>query len=189
MFKLFCILVTLPSFKCLLSILSNLIFLTEHKKRHEKLTHFVPTHVMFSNLLQGYIQHNEEEDEGHDHAHDGNQVSIFDGLNQRLLDVGLPRWNLGEHVIEPIVTVGFLLAFLLMGFRGVLFAGLLFAVNKMSQRRGGIGGLLRSFTGAGNTQPSSQRRNQGRMGSRRGPGQSPPSTGGNRLGGNKLGSS
>ncbi len=68
---------------------------------------------------------------------EGQQVSIFTVLNQKLLDAGFPRWNLGSTVIEPIVSVGFLLAFLLLGVRGLLFGGLLFVVCKMSMGGGG----------------------------------------------------
>ena len=61
------------------------------------------------------------------------QVSIFDTLNQRLLDAGVPRWNAGPYVIEPIVSLGFLLAGLLLGLKGLLFGGILFFVVKYSQ--------------------------------------------------------
>lgn len=61
------------------------------------------------------------------------QVSIFEVMNQKLLSLGVPRWNFGEHVIEPIVLVGFLLAMLLFGLRGLIMGVLLFAVVKMSQ--------------------------------------------------------
>ena len=56
----------------------------------------------------------------------GQQISIFETLNQRLLGLGIPRFNIGSYNIEPIVTVGFLLAMLLFGLPGLLFAGLLF---------------------------------------------------------------
>ncbi|XP_071829982.1 protein FAM241B-like [Apostichopus japonicus] len=64
------------------------------------------------------------------------QVSIFEVINQKLLDLGVPRWNFGQHVVEPIVLIGFLIAMLLFGFRGLLVGGLLFAVVKMSQGGG-----------------------------------------------------
>lgn len=64
------------------------------------------------------------------------QVSIFEIINQKLLDLGIPRWNFGEHVVEPIVIVGFLIAMLFFGLRGLLFGGLLYAVVKMSQGTG-----------------------------------------------------
>lgn len=63
------------------------------------------------------------------------QVSIFEIINQKLLDLGIPRWNFGEHV-EPIVILGFLIAMLFFGLRGLLFGGLLYAVVKMSQGTG-----------------------------------------------------
>ncbi|XP_041362863.1 protein FAM241B-like [Gigantopelta aegis] len=77
---------------------------------------------------QGFIRHE-------DHANEEmvGQVSIFDSLNQRLLDAGVPRWNAGPYLIEPIVSLGFLLAGLLLGLKGLLFGAILFFVVKYSQ--------------------------------------------------------
>ena len=39
--------------------------------------------------------------------------SIFDQLNDRLISAGFPRWNLGQNVVEPIVSVALILALVL----------------------------------------------------------------------------
>ncbi len=75
--------------------------------------------------------------------------NVFEGLNQRLLGLGIPRWNAGSYVVEPIVSVGFLLAFILLGIRGLLFAGLLFLLSQ-STLGGGQG--IRGWLGGGGDQ-------------------------------------
>ncbi|XP_033106804.1 protein FAM241B-like [Anneissia japonica] len=76
------------------------------------------------------------------------QISIFDTLNQKLLDGGFPRWNAGPYVVEPIVSVGFILAGLLAGIRGIIFAGVLFIVCKYSVGEG-LGRWWTSLGGGG----------------------------------------
>lgn len=82
----------------------------------------------------------------------GQQFSVFDTLNQRLLGYGVPRFNIGSHTIEPIVLVGFILAGLLLGLPGLLLATVLFVVSKMSSSGGGLasffGGQGQSGTGS-----------------------------------------
>ena len=96
-------------------------------------------------ILQGGI-HQVNNQEQVQHVHDG---SIFEGLNQKLLGLGIPRWNVGSYVVEPIVSVGFLAAFLLMGFRGLLFAALLFLVVQVSMGGGGPGQGFRGWLRGG----------------------------------------
>ncbi|XP_041485852.1 protein FAM241B-like [Lytechinus variegatus] len=72
-------------------------------------------------------------------------VSIFQVLNQKLLDAGIPRWTLGTTVVEPIVTVGFILAMLLLGVKGLFLGAILFAAVKFS------GGMDESGAGNSNT--------------------------------------
>ena len=67
---------------------------------------------------------------------DGRGASMFDSLNQRLLEAGVPRWNAGSYIVEPIVSVGFLVIGLLIGWRGLLFAGGLFLLSKWSMSGG-----------------------------------------------------
>ena len=66
----------------------------------------------------------------------GQSVSVFTVINQKLLGYGLPRFNVGPYVVEPIVLVAFVLAGLLMGLPGLIFAALLFFVSQWS----GVGG-------------------------------------------------
>ena len=98
---------------------------------------------------------------------------MFDGLNQRLIGYGFPRFNIGHHTIEPIVSVGFILAGLLLGLPGLLLAAFLFFVSKMSSG-GGLGGF---FGVRGQGQDRGQ--GPGSSGSR-----SPQGGGGYRLGNN-----
>lgn len=60
-------------------------------------------------------------------------TSVFDGLNQRLTAAGVPTWHIGTYSVEPVVSLGFLLSFLLAGFRGLLFSAVLFFVVKYSR--------------------------------------------------------
>jgi len=63
----------------------------------------------------------------------GESVSVFGGLNQRLVAAGVPTWHIGSYSVQPIVSLGFLLSFLLAGFRGLLFSAVLFFVVKYSR--------------------------------------------------------
>ena len=65
---------------------------------------------------------------------------MFDQLNQRLLQSGLPRFNVGPYAVEPIVSVGMLVAFLLLGVKGLMLGALLFFVSKWSSGQQGTGG-------------------------------------------------
>lgn len=60
-------------------------------------------------------------------------MSLFGALNERLVAAGVPTWHAGPYSVQPIVSLGFLLSFLLAGFRGLLFSGVLFFVVKYSQ--------------------------------------------------------
>lgn len=64
-------------------------------------------------------------------------VSIFEVMNQKLLGLGIPRWNLGQYSVEPIATVGCLLALLIFGLPGIIFAAVLFFVVKSSLQNPG----------------------------------------------------
>ena len=61
--------------------------------------------------------------------------SIFDQLNNRLLAAGIPRWNLGQNIVEPIVSVALILALVLFGFQGVLLVGVLWFIMQQSRQR------------------------------------------------------
>lgn len=53
----------------------------------------------------------------------GQEGGLFTQLNNRLLTAGFPRWNLGQYVVEPIMSVSLILALVLFGLRGVLLVG------------------------------------------------------------------
>ncbi|KAL3877230.1 hypothetical protein ACJMK2_034966 [Sinanodonta woodiana] len=118
----------------------------------------------------GGIRHDENPEQQY---MQGQQVSIFDSLNQRLLQMGIPRWNLGPYTVEPIATVGVILAGLLLGLQGLLLAAILFLVVKWSQSNNGWRSIF------GGPQGGNQGQDQGGRG-QRGPGFS--GGGGYRLG-------
>nr|CAB3244469.1 uncharacterized protein C10orf35 homolog [Phallusia mammillata] len=64
---------------------------------------------------------------------------MFDTWNQKLLELGIPRWNVGTHVVEPLMTVMFLVVLLFFGLQGLLLLGFLYFVVKMSQRNTNTG--------------------------------------------------
>ncbi len=86
-------------------------------------------------MLQGGIDQFENQDPVQ-HQPEGN---VFEGLNSRLLNLGVPRWNVGSYVVEPIVSLGFLLAFIFLGFPGLLFAAILFILSQATLGGGGRG--------------------------------------------------
>merc|ERR1712142_1075025 len=68
------------------------------------------------------------------HYH-GPTANIFDSFNDRLVANGFPRWNISSYVVEPIVSIGFIAALLLIGVHGLIFALGLFFIVKW----GGVG--------------------------------------------------
>ena len=108
-------------------------------------------------MFQGFVQHadyGEGQGQGVYMGGQGQQVSVFEMLNQRLLALGIPRFSVGQFTFEPIVSVGFLLAGIFFGLPGLIFAGLLFVVSKISQPGGN------PFTGGGPTQQGQAGGNQ-----------------------------
>lgn len=89
----------------------------------------VVTHEV--HLLQGYI--NQDDNVADAEMAGGESTSMFGSLNQRLVAAGIPTWHIATYSVEPIVSVGFLLSFLLAGFRGLLFSAVLFFVVKYSR--------------------------------------------------------
>eukprot|EP00794_Sanderia_malayensis_P012299 gene12299-13567_t len=56
--------------------------------------------------------------------HPGQRVgSPFQGINNKLMEMGLQPWNVGAYVIEPIFTVAFLLALVFYGIKGLIIVG------------------------------------------------------------------
>lgn len=66
--------------------------------------------------------------------HEQQGGSIFDQLNNRLISAGFPRWNLGQNVVEPIVSVALILALVLFGIQGVLLVGVVWFIMQSRQR-------------------------------------------------------
>uniref|UniRef100_UPI00398E9C01 uncharacterized protein FAM241A n=1 Tax=Pristiophorus japonicus TaxID=55135 RepID=UPI00398E9C01 len=60
--------------------------------------------------------------------------SLFTDLNQRLINMGFPRWNLGNQVIEPIMSVVLILLLMVGGMRGLLLIGALYLFSQFSHR-------------------------------------------------------
>lgn len=60
------------------------------------------------------------------------QGSMLDQVNNKLLEAGFPRWNLGQNVVEPIVSVILILALLLFGFKGLLIVGFIWFMLRQS---------------------------------------------------------
>lgn len=105
-------------------------------------TQIILDYCYFTHLLdfsfQGYVQH---DNNAYQQGQAGGQsVSVFTVANQKLLGFGLPRFNVGPYVVEPIVLVAFVLAGVLMGLPGLIFAALLFFVSQWSGIGGGEGG-------------------------------------------------
>ena len=92
------------------------------------------------------------------HYHMPQTGSLFDTLNERLRSAGVPTWHLGPYPVEPVVSLGFLIALLLTGFKGLILGLLLFFVCKWSQSgtpggqsTQGLGDGLRRFGLGGGT--------------------------------------
>ena len=117
--------------------------LTEREKHSKFKTVYHNSFFFFQPI--GRVQHDNNAQQQQQYGPGGGQqFSVFDGLNQRLIGYGFPRFNIGQHTVEPIVSVGFILAGLLLGLPGLLLAAFLFFVSKMSS-----GGGLASFLGGG----------------------------------------
>ncbi|CAH2321892.1 hypothetical LOC496790 [Pelobates cultripes] len=60
--------------------------------------------------------------------------SPFTEINQQLVNMGFPRWNLGNQVVEPVMSILLLFLILMLGVRGLLLIGLIYIVSHLSQR-------------------------------------------------------
>ncbi|GCC33059.1 hypothetical protein chiPu_0011526 [Chiloscyllium punctatum] len=82
---------------------------------------------------KGFI-HNSE-NANHFYQGQANQGhSLFANLNQRLINMGFPRWNLGNQVIEPLISVLLILLLMMFGMRGLLLIGGLYLFSRFTQR-------------------------------------------------------
>ena len=98
--------------------------------------------------FQGVVQNDDNDDVHHHMPQTG---SMFDTMNERLRTAGVPVWNLGPYPVEPIVSLGLLIALLLLGFKGLMLGFLLFFVSKWSQSsaQGGQGQGFQGWRGRG----------------------------------------
>lgn len=116
----------------------------------------------------------------------GQQVSLFQMLNQRLISMGFPRFTISGITFEPIITTALLLSVLFFGLPGLLLVGILFVVIQLSQH-GSWQAAWQNFSGggAGNTNTNVPSPNQPR-----GPPRNQPPRNTGRFGGtgNRLGS-
>ncbi|XP_015283896.1 PREDICTED: uncharacterized protein C10orf35 homolog [Gekko japonicus] len=60
--------------------------------------------------------------------------SPFSDLNHQLVNLGFPTWNLGNHVVQPLMSILLLFLLLMFGIRGLLLVGLIYIVSHLSQR-------------------------------------------------------
>jgi hypothetical protein len=58
--------------------------------------------------------------------------SILDQLNNKLISAGFPRWNLGQNVVEPIVSIVLILALVMFGLKGILIVGFIWFMLKQT---------------------------------------------------------
>ena len=88
-------------------------------------------------------------------------VTIFDLINEKMLEAGFPRLSLGPYSVEPIAVIGTCFALLLFGLPGLLLSLVLFFVVKFS--RHGVPSLS-DVTGGGaeRVQESGRRTGSGR---------------------------
>ncbi|XP_066478348.1 protein FAM241B isoform X2 [Tiliqua scincoides] len=60
--------------------------------------------------------------------------SPFSDINQQLVNMGFPTWNLGNQVVEPIMSILLLFLLMVVGVRGLLLVGLIYVISHLSQR-------------------------------------------------------
>uniref|UniRef100_A0A914W0L0 DUF4605 domain-containing protein n=1 Tax=Plectus sambesii TaxID=2011161 RepID=A0A914W0L0_9BILA len=81
-----------------------------------------------------------------------NDIPLLESLNNKLLELGIPRIPLGNSiVIDPIYTVMILILLLVFGLPGLLLVGLIFLVKSLSRQDNQVGQFLSSFLGLRNT--------------------------------------
>jgi hypothetical protein len=71
-------------------------------------------------------------------------------LNRQLLTNGFPRFQVGTWNVEPIVSVGLILALFLMGIKGLILGIFLFVIVNLSNspnNAGGFSSIISSFFG------------------------------------------
>ena len=66
---------------------------------------------------------------------DAENGNLFMALNQKLLNLGIPKVPLGPITVEPIVLAGFTLSYLIFGARGLIFSGVLYGIHQYTNLR------------------------------------------------------
>ena len=61
--------------------------------------------------------------------------SPFQGINQKLSELGLRPWNIGDNVVEPIFIVALILALVFYGFPGLVVVGVIWFVFGRTPRQ------------------------------------------------------
>lgn len=91
----------------------------------------------------GRIRHRPAQEEGAGHRGQAapggpaaeHHVSPLATANEKLLALGIPRLEIAGYQLEPLVLVGFVLAFILMGPPGLLFGIVLFYLHHTQTQR------------------------------------------------------
>ncbi|GCB60859.1 uncharacterized protein FAM241A [Scyliorhinus torazame] len=82
---------------------------------------------------QGFIHNSENANQPYQGQANQGRSLLMD-LNQRLVNMEFPRWNLGNQVIEPIMSIFLILLLMMFGMRGLLLIGGLFLFSRFTQR-------------------------------------------------------
>ncbi len=61
---------------------------------------------------------------GGGNAQPGQAPSPLQGINNRLSEMGLRPWNIGQYVVEPVFTVALVLALVFYGVKGLMVVGI-----------------------------------------------------------------
>ncbi|XP_004617174.1 protein FAM241B [Sorex araneus] len=64
----------------------------------------------------------------------GAAQSPLHDLNRQLVTLGFPQWYLGNHAVEPVMSLLLLFLLVMLGVRGLLLAGLVYLLSHLSQR-------------------------------------------------------
>ncbi|KAJ7324249.1 hypothetical protein JRQ81_017269 [Phrynocephalus forsythii] len=78
-------------------------------------------------------QQHQRRQQQHQGARPGER-SPFSDINQQLVNLGFPTWNLGNQVVEPVMSILLLFLLMMVGVRGLLLVGLIYVVSHLSQR-------------------------------------------------------
>nr|XP_060623046.1 protein FAM241B-like [Anolis sagrei ordinatus] len=98
---------------------------------------FSPQAFFNTNAGPAPQQHYEQQQQQQRHHHPGarpGERSPFSDINQQLVNMGFPTWNLGNQVVEPVMSILLLFLLMMVGVRGLLLVGLIYVVSHLSQR-------------------------------------------------------